>query len=119
MMNERNVQQRFWEEDIHTKIVILSEYDFRLNNEKTPYEMWHGRPATVKHFKFFGSRCYIKRIDEKLGKFDARVDEDIFFWDIHTTSKDTYAITKTPRGSLTILMSRWMKTLSMKRDNML
>ena len=28
--------------------------------------------------KFFGSKCYIKRIDQNLGKFDDRADEGIF-----------------------------------------
>ena len=32
----------------------------------------------MKYFKVFGSRCYIKKLDEKLGKFDARSDEGIF-----------------------------------------
>ena len=29
----------------------------------------------VKYFKFFGSKCYIKRTDEKLGKFEPRANE--------------------------------------------
>lgn len=29
-----------------------------------------------------------------------------FFWDIHTTTKDRYAIVKLPKGSLIALMSR-------------
>ena len=37
-----------------------------------------GRSVNVKHFKIFGSRCYIKRDDGKIGKFDSRVDEGIF-----------------------------------------
>eukprot|EP00253_Pinus_taeda_P030607 PITA_30607 len=31
----------------------------------------------VKYFKIFGSKCYIKRIDENLGKFEPRADEGI------------------------------------------
>ena len=37
-----------------------------------------GRPATIKHFRFFGSKCYIKNNDENLGKYDDRADEGIF-----------------------------------------
>jgi hypothetical protein len=40
-------------------------------------ELWHGRPASIKHFKVFGSKCYIKRNEESLGKFDSRTDEGI------------------------------------------
>ena len=39
--------------------------------------MWIGRPTNVKHFRIFGSKCYIKRDDGKIGKFDSRVDEGI------------------------------------------
>jgi hypothetical protein len=49
-----------------------------LNSDKTPYELWFGRPASIKHFKAFGSKCYIKNNDDHLGKFDGRVDEGIF-----------------------------------------
>ena len=44
----------------------------------SPYELWKGRPVNVKYFKIFGSKCYIKREDKKLGKLDSRVDEGIF-----------------------------------------
>ena len=37
-----------------------------------------GRLASIKHFKLFGSKCYIKNNDEHLGKCDDRVDEGIF-----------------------------------------
>jgi hypothetical protein len=47
------------------------------NNDKTPYELWKGRPTNVNHFRVFGSKCYIKREDGRLGKFDSQVDKDI------------------------------------------
>ena len=50
----------------------------RNDSDKTPYELWTGRSANVKHFRVFGSRCYIKRDDGKIGKFDSQVDEGIF-----------------------------------------
>lgn len=78
MMTAKNVQDRFWEKYIHTPVFILNKSHFRPNNDKAPYELWHGRAAIVKHFIIFGSKCYIKRNDKKLGKFNARADERIF-----------------------------------------
>ena len=49
-----------------------------MNNDKTPYELWLGRPASVKYFRVFGSKCYIKRDDDNIGKFESRTDEGIF-----------------------------------------
>lgn len=77
-MDERNGQEIFWVESIHTIVVILNKAHFRGNNDKTPYEIWYGIPVIVKHFRVFGSKWYIKRNDDKLGKFDARDDGGIF-----------------------------------------
>jgi hypothetical protein len=51
--------------------------NIRVNNDKTPYELWHGRPTSIKHFKNFGIKCYIKRNEDNLGKFDSIDDEGI------------------------------------------
>jgi hypothetical protein len=49
----------------------------RNNNDKNPYKLWKGRPTNVKHFRVFGSKCYIKREDGRMGKFDSCVDKGI------------------------------------------
>jgi len=48
-----------------------------VNNTQTPHELWYGETPSVKHFKIFGSKCYIKNNDEHLGKFEPRADEGI------------------------------------------
>jgi hypothetical protein len=47
------------------------------NTDETPYEIWKGRPANVKHFRVFGSKCFIKREDGRMEKFDSRVDKGV------------------------------------------
>jgi hypothetical protein len=49
----------------------------RNNSDKTPYKLWKGRPTNVKHFIVFGRKCYIKREDGRMGKFDSCVDKGI------------------------------------------
>jgi hypothetical protein len=78
MMKEKDISQSFWVEAIHTAVHILNKAHLRPNSDKTPYHLWFGRPATIKHFKVFGSKCYIKNNDENLGKYDDRADEGIF-----------------------------------------
>jgi hypothetical protein len=78
MMNEKNIGQTYWVEAIHTAICILNKAHLRPHSDKTPYELWYGRPASIKHFKFLGSKCYIKNNNENLGKYDDRADEGIF-----------------------------------------
>jgi hypothetical protein len=78
MMSERDISQTFWVEVVYTTIHILRKAHLRPNSDKTPYELWFGRPTSIKHFKVFGSKCYIKNNDDHMGKFDSRYDEGIF-----------------------------------------
>lgn len=39
--------------------------------------MWLGHTPSVKYFRIFGRKCYIKR-DDDVGKFDPRSDEGMF-----------------------------------------
>ena len=63
---------------VHT----LNKVHLRTNSDKTPYDLWFGRPTSVNHFKVFGSKCNIKNNDDHLGKFDSRADE----WKGHFTN---------------------------------
>jgi FtsZ-interacting cell division protein YlmF len=78
MMNEKNIGQTYWVEEIHTTVHILNKAHHRPHSDKTLYELWYGRPASIKHFKVFGSKCYIKSNNENLGNYDDRADERIF-----------------------------------------
>jgi hypothetical protein len=60
----------------------------RNNTDKTPYKLWKRRPANVKHFKVFGSKCYIKREDGIMGKFDSRVDKGILV--VYSSTRKAY-----------------------------
>ena len=67
----------FWTQVVHTSVHIQNRVMLRNNIDKTPYDLWKGRPTNVKHFRVFGSKCYIKREYGKMGKFDSRVDKGI------------------------------------------
>jgi len=41
-----------------------------VNRTQTPHELWYGETPSVKHFKIFGSKCYIKNNDEHLGSLN-------------------------------------------------
>jgi hypothetical protein len=78
MMSERDISQTFWVEVVHTNFHIINKVHLRMNSDKTPYKLWFGRPASIKHFKVFGSKIYIKNNDDHLGKFDGTSDEGMF-----------------------------------------
>jgi hypothetical protein len=78
MLNEAILSDGYWREVVGIKIYILNRGQLNINSNKTLYELWFGRAPSVKYFKVFGSKCYIKRLDENLKKFDDRYDEGIF-----------------------------------------
>jgi hypothetical protein len=76
--SERDISKTFWVEVVHMVVHMLNKVHLRLNIDKTPYELCFGRPTSIKHFKVFGSKFYIKNNDDHLGKFDSRYDEGVF-----------------------------------------
>jgi hypothetical protein len=67
----------FWTQVVYTLVHIQNRVLLRNNTDKNPYELWKGRKTNVKHFRVFGSKCYIKREDERMINFDSRVDKGI------------------------------------------
>jgi transposase InsO family protein len=77
MIMDSKLTDIFWTWAVHTAVHIQNKVMLINNTDKTPYELWKGRPTNVKHFRVFGSKCYIKREDGRMGKFDSRVDKGI------------------------------------------
>lgn len=44
----------------------------------TSYKLLYWKPTTIKHFKVFGNKLYVKNNDDNLDKFNARDDKGIF-----------------------------------------
>jgi transposase InsO family protein len=75
MLMDSKLTDIFWTQAVHTTVHIQNRVMLRNNIDKTPYELWKGRPVNVKHFRVFGSKCYIKRKDGRMRKFDSHVDK--------------------------------------------
>lgn len=78
-MKDSNLANVYSKEVLHTAIYILNKVQIIVNNTKTPYELWNERPPTMKYFKIFGSKYYIKRDEYDLGNLDTRMDERKIF----------------------------------------
>ena len=64
MLNEEKIPDGYWREAIYKTIYIPNRGQLRVTSKKVPYEIWFGRTASVKYFRVFGSKCYIKREDD-------------------------------------------------------
>ena len=80
-----------------------------INSNNTPYDPWFQRSPSVKFFKIFGSKCYIKRLDENLRKFVARSNEGIFL---------RYASTKKPYICYNIRLHNIFESADVKVDDL-
>ena len=109
MLNEARSSDGYWREAISTTIHILNKGQLTINSNKTLYELWFGRAPSVKYFKVFGIKCYIKRIDENLGKFDARSDEGIFLG---------YASTKKAYKCYNLRLHKIVESVDVKVDDL-
>jgi hypothetical protein len=78
----------FWTQEVHTTVHIQNKVMLRNNIDKTPYELWKGRPTNVKHFRVFGSKCYIKREDGGMGKFESHVDKGVLV--VYSSTRKAY-----------------------------
>jgi hypothetical protein len=63
MLMDSKLTNIFWTHVVHTTVHIQNIVMLKKKTDKTPYELWKGRPANVKHFRVFVSKCYIKRED--------------------------------------------------------
>jgi hypothetical protein len=77
MLMDSKLTDIFWTHVVHTTIHIQNRLILRNNIDKNPYELSKRRPRNVKHFRIFGSKCYIKREYGRMGKFDSCVDKGV------------------------------------------
>ena len=78
MLNEAKLSNAYWKEAVYTPVYIINRGRLIVNKDKTPYELWYGRLASVKYFKLSGNNCYITRNEDDLCKFDSSIDKGIF-----------------------------------------
>jgi transposase InsO family protein len=75
MLMDSKLTDIFWTPEVHTIVDIQNRVMLKNNTDKTPYELWKGRITNVKHFRVFGSKCYIKIEDGRMRKFESCVDK--------------------------------------------
>jgi hypothetical protein len=87
MLMDSKLTYIFWTQEVHTAFHIQNRVMLKNNTDKTTYELWKGRPANVNHFRFFGSKCYIKR-EDGMGKFDSHVDKGVLV--VYSSTRKAY-----------------------------
>ncbi|CAL8113462.1 unnamed protein product [Prunus armeniaca] len=78
LLKSAKLADHFWAEAISTPCYTFNCVFFRPHTKSTPYGIWKGKKPNVKNLRTFGSKCYIYKDREYLGKFDSRSDVEIF-----------------------------------------
>lgn len=78
MLNEASLSDTYWKEVVHIATYTLNQVQLRTNSKMTPYELWYDWKPSVKHFKVFGIKFFIKKDLDGIGSFDSRSGEGIF-----------------------------------------
>ena len=71
MLLSKSLPPKFWAEALNTAVYVINRVYLRPGTLQTPYELWKGLKPNVKYFKTLGSKCYIFKDREPLGKFDS------------------------------------------------
>ena len=77
MLCDSKITNRFYIKAISIVVHTLNLVLLRFNTKKTP-KKWIRMLANVKDFRFFGSKCYIRKDDGTMGKLESILDEGIF-----------------------------------------
>ena len=75
MLNKYELPTHFWVEVINIGCYTSNRIHLRPHTRKTCYELWKGKKPTMKYFRVFGSRCYVVKDHENLGKFKSKSKE--------------------------------------------
>ncbi|XP_031248895.1 uncharacterized protein LOC116106699 [Pistacia vera] len=78
MFNAKKLPKRLQVEAINIACHISNRVFLRKGTNQTPYELWKGKKPDLSFFHVYGCKCYVLNDREKLGKFDARSDKEVY-----------------------------------------
>lgn len=77
MMLAKGVPKKLWAEAVNTAAYVLNRVKKEEPNNKSPYELWHGKQASIRHLKVFGTKVYVHIPKQKRLKWDAKATKGI------------------------------------------
>ncbi|GJS08570.1 putative ribonuclease H-like domain-containing protein [Tanacetum coccineum] len=78
MLADSKLPTTFWVEADNIACYVQNRVLVIKPNNKTPYELFNGRPQTIRFMSPFGSHVTILNTLDHLGKFDGKTDEGFF-----------------------------------------
>nr|GEV35658.1 hypothetical protein [Tanacetum cinerariifolium] len=78
MLADSKLPTTFWAEAVNTACYVQNKVLVTKPHNKTPYELFHGRPPFISSLRPFGCPVTIFNTIDHLGKFDGKADDGFF-----------------------------------------
>lgn len=78
MIHGNNLSLNYWGEAVSNAVYTLNRTGKSPQKDKSPYELWFGKPTDISTLHVFGSEAYVHIPDEKRRKWDAKSKKGVF-----------------------------------------
>lgn len=78
MIHTRDLDGNLWAEAVNTAVYVLNRTGTSTIKDKSPYELWYGKLASIDNFHAFGTEVYVHIPKEKRRKLDAKSKKCLF-----------------------------------------
>lgn len=72
LIHSKNLPLKLWAEAVNTVVYVLNRTGPSPVANKTPFELWFGKKASINHLKVFGSEAYVHVQKEKRKKWNSK-----------------------------------------------
>ena len=72
MIHAKDLPTKLWAEAVNTAAYIINRTGPTPSVGKTPYELFHGRRASINHIRVFGTECFVYVPKQKRKKWDKK-----------------------------------------------
>ncbi|GKV52289.1 hypothetical protein SLEP1_g58877 [Rubroshorea leprosula] len=76
-LHAKNLPKELWAEGMKCAAYVINRVPLSPINMKSPYELMFDEKPNVRHFRIFGSICYVHVPDSQRNKFDAKARKDV------------------------------------------
>ncbi|KAG6509746.1 hypothetical protein ZIOFF_027751 [Zingiber officinale] len=77
-LHAKKLSKELWAEGMNCAAHVINRTPLSSTNNKAPYELLYGVKPNVKHFRVFGSLCYVHLQDSQRSKLDAKAVKCVF-----------------------------------------
>nr|GEV30926.1 retrovirus-related Pol polyprotein from transposon TNT 1-94 [Tanacetum cinerariifolium] len=115
MLADLKLSTTFWAEVVNTDCYVQNKVLIVKPQNKTPYELFHGRTPALSFMRLFGCHVTILNTKYHLGKFDGKANEGFFFR--YSLNSKAFRVTRIVEENLHIRFNENTPNIARSRPN--